>query len=185
MSSSPSSGRSGRSFSSRRRASRAPSTEKSAGRGSSEARSWPTHRDHRMFHLRVVCVTADAMPSTTPAAGPAVAAAGPVLSDPPDRLFRGDRQRAWSGVALRRQPVAARVSAPGHGRAGARPFLAEQDRSVCRCRSTPQSSPGASAWPSTAWSRVHYRLLSPWRLCSFAQEALSLLGCSPLWQNLV
>ena len=40
-----------------------PSTEKSAGRGSSEARSWPAHRDHWMFHLRVVCVTADAMPS--------------------------------------------------------------------------------------------------------------------------
>ena len=60
-------------------------------------------------------------------AGPAVAAAGPLLPDASGRLLRGDRQRARPGMALRRQPVAARVPAAGHDRAGARPFLAEQD----------------------------------------------------------
>ena len=39
-------------------------------------------------------------------AGPAVAAAGPLLPDAPGRLLRGDRQRARPGMALRRQPVA-------------------------------------------------------------------------------
>ena len=44
-------------------------------------------------------------------AGPAVAAAGPLLPHAPGRLLRRDRQRARPGVALRRQPVAARVPA--------------------------------------------------------------------------
>ena len=60
-------------------------------------------------------------------AGPAVAAAGPLLPDASGRLLRGDRQRARPGMALRRQPVAARVPAAGHDRAGARPFLAYVD----------------------------------------------------------
>ena len=60
-------------------------------------------------------------------AGPAVVAAGPLLPDPSGRLLRGDRQRARPGMAVRRQPVPARVPAAGFERAGARPFLAEQD----------------------------------------------------------
>ena len=39
-------------------------------------------------------------------AGPAVAAAGPLLPDASGRLLRGDPQRARPGMALRRQPVA-------------------------------------------------------------------------------
>ena len=66
--------------------------------------------------------------------GPAVAAAGPLLPHAPGRLLRRDRQRARPGVALRRQPVAARVPAPGHDRAGARPFLAEQDARAAAAR---------------------------------------------------
>src|SRR5207245_1934548 len=45
----------------------------------------------------------------------------------PGRLLRGDRQRARAGVALRRQPVPARVPAARHHRAGARPLVAQQD----------------------------------------------------------
>ena len=60
-------------------------------------------------------------------ARPAVAAARALLPHAPGRLLRGHRQRARAGVALRRQPVAARVPAARHDRAGARPLLAEPD----------------------------------------------------------
>ncbi|CAA9365999.1 MAG: putative transposase for insertion sequence element, partial [uncultured Nocardioidaceae bacterium] len=45
------------------------------------------------------------------APGPSVTAAGALLSHAAGRLLRGHRQRAGPGVALRRQPVAARVPA--------------------------------------------------------------------------
>src|SRR3954451_18197705 len=60
-------------------------------------------------------------------ARPTVAAAGPLLPDAPGRLLRGDRQRARARVALPRQPLAPRVPAARHHRAGARPLVVEQD----------------------------------------------------------
>src|SRR5918993_2969254 len=58
------------------------------------------------------------------APGPTVAAAGAPLPHAAGRLLRGHRQRARPGVALRRQPVAARVPPPRGARAGAGPLLA-------------------------------------------------------------
>ena len=60
-------------------------------------------------------------------AGLAVAAARALLPDAPGRLLRGHRQRARAGVALRRQPVPARVPAARHHRAGAGPLVAYVD----------------------------------------------------------
>ncbi len=100
-------------------------------------------------------------------AGPAVAAAGPLLPDAPGRLLRGDRQRARPGVALCRQPVAARVPAAGHDRAGAGPFLAEQDALAAAAGGARRrsSSGCCSAWPSTVWSRATGSASTPrrWR----------------------
>src|SRR3954453_12267055 len=59
------------------------------------------------------------------AAGPAFAATWAVLPYAAGRLLRGDRQRARAGVALRRQPVPARVPPPRRAGGGARPLLAE------------------------------------------------------------
>src|SRR5437764_11629327 len=59
------------------------------------------------------------------AARPPIAAAGSLLPHAAGRLFRRHRQRAWSGMALRRQPVAARIPPARRARARAGSLLAE------------------------------------------------------------
>src|ERR1700693_1281829 len=56
--------------------------------------------------------------------GRAVAAAGAVLPHAHDRLFRGDRQRAWHCVALRGLVLAARLPAAVEPRQSSRSFVA-------------------------------------------------------------
>src|SRR5215211_2327085 len=55
----------------------------------------------------------------------AVMGARALLPHASGRLFRGHRQRARPGVALRRQPVAAGLPRARAARPGARPFVAQ------------------------------------------------------------
>ena len=79
---------------------------------------------------------------------------------PPGRYFRmhlvgyfeGIDSERGPGVALRRQPVPARVPAARHDRAGARPLLAEQDPLAAAAGGARGGVRlgACSAWPSTA-----------------------------------
>src|SRR5947209_18913123 len=53
------------------------------------------------------------------AARPPIAAGGSLLPHAAGRLFRRHRQRAWSGMALRRQPVVTRIPPARRARARA------------------------------------------------------------------
>src|SRR3954471_16282035 len=66
--------------------------------------------------------------------GCALGAAGPVLSDAHDRVFRGDRQRARDRVALFGLALVTRIPPPGGPPAGSRSFMAVKDTWLSKTR---------------------------------------------------